>query len=102
MPCTSAEFLCRKKWGPQRKDFGGRYGFPGVFIGLFLATTGLESFPLSAKKSSPKVVSFGGGFLCFFLLCVAGRGVPIPKGHKSAHFQTIVQYELQRVALSPI
>ena len=21
-------FLCRKKWGPQRKDFGGGYGFP--------------------------------------------------------------------------
>ena len=27
-------FLCRKKWGPQRKDFGGRYGFPGIFIGF--------------------------------------------------------------------
>ena len=29
-PCSSAElFFAKKKRGPQRKDFGGRYGFPG-------------------------------------------------------------------------
>ena len=36
-------FLCRKKWGPQRKDFGGGHGFPG-FYRVFVSTTGLESF----------------------------------------------------------
>ena len=28
-------FLCRKEWGPQRKDFGGRYGFPGFQRALY-------------------------------------------------------------------
>ena len=29
-PCSSAElFFAEKKWGPQRKDLSGRYGFPG-------------------------------------------------------------------------
>ena len=45
-------FLCRKKWGPQRKDLGGRYGFSG-FYRVFVSTTGLESF-LLGQKSSPK------------------------------------------------
>ena len=32
--CSSAElFFAEKKWGLQRKDFGGRYGLPG-FIGF--------------------------------------------------------------------
>ena len=44
-------FLCRKKSGPQRKDFGGRYGFPG-FHRDFVFTTDLESF-LWGQKSSP-------------------------------------------------
>ena len=42
-------FRCRKKRGPQRKDFGGRYGFPG-FYRVFVSTTGLESFSFSPEK----------------------------------------------------
>ena len=34
-------FLCPKKWRPQRKDFGARYGFPG-FHRVFVSTTNLE------------------------------------------------------------
>ena len=60
-------FLCRKKWGPQRKDFGGGYGFPG-FYRVFVSTTGLESFSLRPEKFS-KRFSFGGGCVRFFLLC---------------------------------
>ena len=42
-PCSSEELIfAEKKWGPQRKDFGGRYGFPG-FHRVFVSTTGLES-----------------------------------------------------------
>ena len=59
-------FLCRKKWGPQRKDFGGRYGFPG-FHRVFVSTTDLESFSLRPEKFS-KRFSFGGGRVRFFLL----------------------------------
>ena len=60
-------FLCRKKWGPQRKDFGGGYVFPG-FCRVFVSTTGLESFSLRPEKFS-KRFSFGGGRVGFFLLC---------------------------------
>ena len=60
-------FLCRKKWGPQRKDFGGGYGFPG-FYRVCVSTTGLESFSLRPEKFS-KRFSFGGGCVRFFLLC---------------------------------
>ena len=35
-------FSLQKKWGPQRKDFGGGYGFLG-FDRAFVSTTGLES-----------------------------------------------------------
>ena len=42
-------FLCRKKWGPQRKDFGGGSGFPG-FHRDFVSTTDLESFSLRPEK----------------------------------------------------
>ena len=63
-------FLCRKKWGPQRKDFGGRYailmGFPG-FYRVFVSTTGLESFLLRPEKVS-KRFSLGGGSVRVFLL----------------------------------
>ena len=42
-----------KKWGPQREDFGGRYGFPGFFLIYgFVSTTGLESFSLKREKFS--------------------------------------------------
>ena len=35
-PCSSAELVfAEKKWGPQRKDFGGRYGFPGFYRALY-------------------------------------------------------------------
>ena len=64
-------FLCRKKWGPQRKDFGGRYGFPG-FYRVFVSTTGLESFSFRPEKF-PKRFSFGGGRVRFLLLCCIVR-----------------------------
>ena len=57
--------LCPQKWGPQRKDFGGRFGFPG-FYRVFASTTGLEGF---SEKFS-KQFSFGGGSVRFCLLCV--------------------------------
>ena len=43
----------RKKWGPQRKDFGGGYGFPG-FHREFVSTIDLESFFFEARKVSPR------------------------------------------------
>ena len=75
-------FSLPKKWGPQRKDFGGRYGFPG-FHRVFVSTTDLESFSLRGEKF-PKRFSFGGGRVRFFLLCfrspVAKKGL----GYNSA------------------
>ena len=68
-PCSSAElFFAEKKWGPQRKDFGGGHGLPG-FYRVFVSTTGLESFSLRPEKFS-KRFSFGGGCVRFFLLCL--------------------------------
>ena len=75
LQCTT--FLCQKKWGPQRKDFGGRYGFPG-FYRVFVSTTGLESFSLRPEKFS-KRFSFGGGRVRFFLLCVGVHKVLVRK-----------------------
>ena len=63
-------FLCRKKWGPQRRDFGGGYVFPGFFR-VFVSTTGLESFSLRPEELS-KRYSFGGGCVRFFLLWTEG------------------------------
>ena len=40
-----------EEWGSQRKDFGGRYGFPW-FYRVFVSTTGLESFSLGQERSS--------------------------------------------------
>ena len=57
-----------QKWGPQRKDFGGGYGFLG-FYRVFVSTTGLESFSLRPEKFS-KRFSFVGGCVRFFLLCI--------------------------------
>ena len=51
-PCSSAELFFAEKRGPQRKDFGGGYGFPD-FYRVFVPTTGLESFSLR-PESSPK------------------------------------------------
>ena len=72
-------FLCRKKWGPQRKDFGGGYGLPG-FCRVFVSTTGLESFSLRPEKFS-KRFSFGGGRVRFLLRHVYMKqgAVLIPK-----------------------
>ena len=47
-PCSSEEPFFAEKRGPQRKDFGGRYGFP-CFYRVFVSTTGLESFSLGQK-----------------------------------------------------
>ena len=58
-------FLCRKKWGPQRKDFGGGYGFPG-FSGGFCIHHWPGKFSFQPEKF-PKRCSFGGGRVRFFL-----------------------------------
>ena len=42
-------FLRRKKWGPQRNDFGGWCGFLGSHK-IFVPTAGLESVLLSPKS----------------------------------------------------
>ena len=71
--------LCRKKWGPQRKDFGGRYGLLG-FQRAFVSTTGLESFTLQPEKF-PKRFSFGGGRVRFFFSVMTFSDVfffPVP------------------------
>ena len=49
-PAPVQNFSLPKKWRPQKKDFGGRYGFPG-FHRVFVSTTGLESFSLRPEKS---------------------------------------------------
>ena len=71
-------FFAEKKWGPQRKDFGGRYGFSG-FLGFFVSSTGLESFSLRPEKVS-KRFSFGGGSVCFFFSVPVPPLVPAPPG----------------------
>ena len=56
-PCSSEElFFAEKKWGSQRKESGGRYGFPG-FERVFASTTGLESLSLRPEKLPPKKFS---------------------------------------------
>ena len=47
-PAPVQNFSLQKKMGPQRKDFGGGYGFPG-FYRVFVSTTGLESSSLRRK-----------------------------------------------------
>ena len=42
-PAPRGNFSLPEKWGPQRKDFGDRYGFPG-FYGVSVSTTGMEVF----------------------------------------------------------
>ena len=45
-PCSGAElFFAEKKWGPQRKDFGGRYGFPLVFKGILYPPPAWKVYP---------------------------------------------------------
>ena len=92
-PCSlqCRTVLCRKKWGPQRKDFGGGYGFPG-FYRVSVSTTGLESFSWRPEKFS-KRFSFGGGCVRFFLLWVTkqehrpNRGENCPKNVRKLCFQ---------------
>ena len=56
-PCSSEELLfAAKKWGPQRKDFGGRHGFPS-FYGVFVSTTGLEGSSFRPEKFSKDSLS---------------------------------------------
>ena len=43
----------KKKRGPQRKDFGGRYSLPGSYW-VFVSAAGLESLSLRPEKVSPK------------------------------------------------
>ena len=51
-------FLCRKKWGPQRNNFGGRYGFPS-FYRVFIFTIVLESvFLFLAARKVPQEIFF--------------------------------------------
>ena len=85
--------LCRTKWGPQRKDIGGRYGFPG-FQRVFVSTTDLESVSLRPEKF-PKRFSFGGGRVRFFLLCRRVLETPAPTGLEEStavHLQFVRQY----------
>ena len=63
-PAPVRNFSLLKKWGPQRKDFGGRYGCPG-FYRVFVSTTGLEKFVFEARKVF-RMFSFGGGSVVFF------------------------------------
>ena len=65
-PAPVQNFSLQKKWGPQRKDFGGGYGFPG-FYRVFVSTTGLKCFSLRPEKFS-KRFGFRGGCVPFFLL----------------------------------
>ena len=66
-PAPVQNFSLPKKWGPQRNDFGGRYGILG-FYRVFVSSTGLESFSLRPEKF-PKRFSLGGGrHVRFFLL----------------------------------
>ena len=63
-------FLCWKKWGTQRKAFGGRYGFPG-FYRVSVSATSLESnlVFLCGQKSSPKSFLLVVVMYAFFSLC---------------------------------
>ena len=47
-------FRCRKKWGPPRKGFSGRYGFLGLYR-VFVSTTGLESFSLRPEMFAQNI-----------------------------------------------
>ena len=54
-PAPVQNFSLPKKWGPQRKDFGGGYGFPGFYRHIFVSTTGLERFFFEARKVLQKI-----------------------------------------------
>ena len=56
---------CETYLNAQRKDFGGRYGFP-VFFRVFVSTTVLESFSLRPEMFSKRFAFGGGRVLLFF------------------------------------
>ena len=61
-------FLCQKKWGPHRGKISVvDMVIPG-FHSVLVSTTDLERFLLRPEKF-PKIFSFGGGRVRFFLLC---------------------------------
>ena len=49
-PAPVRNFCLTKEKGPQRKDFSGRYGFPGFWRVWGSTTTGLESFSWGQKS----------------------------------------------------
>ena len=93
--CSSAELFFAEKWGAQRKDFGGRYGFPG-FYRVFISTTSLESFSLKPEKFSRRF-SCGGGSVRSFLLCFCGK----PPGLPSLEFSEKNLVSQERVSSFP-
>ena len=64
-PAPAQNFSLPKKMGPQRKDFGGRYGFL-VFMGFLYLPPAWKVLLLGQKSS------FGGGRVRFFLLWDGG------------------------------
>ena len=64
-PAPVRNFSLPKKGGSLRKDFGGRYGFPGFYRAGWKVSLRPENVP-------PKY-SFGGGRVHFFLLCTLQR-----------------------------
>ena len=69
-PAPVGNFSLQKiKWGLQRKDFGGRYGFPG-FTGFSYLPLAWKVFLLWGQKSSPNYFfSVVVVYVCFFSVC---------------------------------
>ena len=55
LPCSSAELFFAEKRGPQRRDFSGRYGFPGFYRG-FCIHHRPGKFSLKARKGLQKII----------------------------------------------
>ena len=64
---ASVTCLCQKKQGPQRKECGCRYVLGG-FVGFLYEPPAWNFFLWRPAKFS-KVLSFGGGDVCFSILC---------------------------------
>ena len=67
------------------------------FTGVFVSTTGLESFSLGPEKFS-KWFSFGGGCVRFFLLCMSDKLLIVLRGRPCLEL-IIVSSNFQRFAL---
>ena len=67
-PCSSEELVfAEKNWGPQRKDFGGRYGFPEFYRGrCFHHRPGKFFFE---PRKLPQKIFFRWWSCMLFLLC---------------------------------